>query len=86
MADKKELNGYSLHKQWFEFAFSNPDLITPAHGAIISWLIELNNRMDWRDKFASPASSAMAATGISSYNTYKKVFNNLIEWGFITVL
>jgi hypothetical protein len=86
MADKKIINGYTLHKQWFDFAFDNPDKVTPAHGAVISWLIELNNKMDWRAKFASPASQTMAATGIKSYNTYKKVFENLVGWGFITVI
>ena len=75
-----------LHKQWFEFAFNNPDLIRPAHGAMMSWLIELNNRMDWRDKFSSSAYQTMAATGISSYNTYKIVFNDLVTWGFVIVV
>jgi len=86
MAKNEKLNGYHLHKRWFEFAFNNPDLITPSHGCMISWFIELNNRMDWREKFSSPASQTMAATGISSYNTYKKIFNNLVEWGFVNVI
>lgn len=86
MADKKEVSGYFFHKQWFEFAFNNPDLITPSHGAMMSWFIELNNKMDWREKFSSPASQTMAATGISSYNTYKKIFNNLVEWNFVRVI
>lgn len=82
----KSLNGYSLHKQWFEFAFNNPDLISTGHGAMISWFIELNNRLGWIDKFQAPASFTMAATGISSYKTYKKIFNELVSWGFVSVI
>lgn len=50
------------------------------------WNVELNNRLGWVKKFASPASQAMAAAGIKSYNTYKKVFRDLVDWGFIEVI
>lgn len=80
------MNGYDLTRQWFDFAFENPDLITGNHAAVYLWNVELNNRMGWVSKFASPASQAMAAAGIKSYNTYKKIFQELVEWGFIEIV
>lgn len=86
MAELEKLNGYELSKQWFDFAFENPDVINTNHTAMYLWFIELNNKMGWVDKFASPASQTMAATGIRSYNTYKKTFNELVDMGCVTLL
>lgn len=80
------MNSYDLSRQWFDFAFENPELITGNHAAVYLWNVELNNRMGWVEKFASPASQSMAACGIKSYNTYKKIFQDLVEWGFISVI
>lgn len=79
----KELNGYQLSRAWFDFCFENQDKVNPTHTAMYLWFIELNNRMGWVEKFASPASQTMAATGVKSYNTYKKIFNDLVGWGFV---
>jgi hypothetical protein len=78
--------GYHYHKIWFDFAFENNDLVSPSHTAMYLWFVELNNRLKWIDKFASPASQTMSCTGIKSYNTYKKIFNELVEFGFIKVI
>jgi hypothetical protein len=84
MADVSPI--YIYMRRWFEFAFSNPDKVRPVHVAVYTWHIELNNRMGWVRNFGSPASQTMAACGISSYNTYKTAFNDLIEWGFIEMI
>jgi len=79
-------NGYALSRAWFDFAFENQELITPTHTAMYAWFIELNNRMGWSVKFTSPASQTMIAIGLKSYNTYKKVFNDLVSFGFVKVI
>lgn len=77
------MNGYELTRKWFDFAFENQGLVNPNHTAMYLWFVELNNRMGWVKNFASPASQTMSAIGIKSYNTYKKAYKELIEFGFI---
>lgn len=84
--EKERLNGYALTRAWFDFAFENQDILCPTHTAMFLWFIELNNRMGWVGKFASPASQTMAAIGLKSYNTYKKIFNDLVEIGVVKVV
>jgi hypothetical protein len=81
-----EYNGYYFTNKWFEFAFSNPEKINPSHTAMYLWIVQLNNKMQWAEKFASPASQTMQAIGLKSYNTYKKIFNELVDFGFIKVI
>lgn len=80
------MSGYDLHRQWFDFAFENSDIVSGNHSGVYLWAVELNNRLGWVKKFSFPASQAMAANGIKSYNTYKKVYNDLVEWGFFDVV
>lgn len=82
----EKINGYSLLKSWFAFAFENPSKVRPIHGALYSWLVELNNRMGWAKEFASPASQSMAACGIGSYHAYKKALDELVDFGFVKVV
>lgn len=86
VSDIKEKNGYMYHRVWFDFSFENNDIVSPTHTAMYLWLVELNNRMGWSEKFASPASQTMSAIGLKSYNTYKKIFTDLIEFGFVKLL
>ncbi|RFS16987.1 hypothetical protein [Emticicia sp. C21] len=80
------MNGYNLSRSWFDWAFENPDINTPAHTALFMWVIEKWNRLGQKEKFGLSTSEAMEVLGIRSVNTYKKVFDNLVEWGFIEVI
>lgn len=84
--EEKKLNGYDLSRQWFDYAFENPDKVTPSHCALWFWLIELNNRLGWKEKFGVPTVHTMEVLGMRSYNTYKKVLQDLIKWGFVTLI
>jgi hypothetical protein len=84
--DKNMVSGYMYIKTWFAFAFENQTQVRPAHGALYVWLVELNNRLGWAKEYSSPASQSMAACGITSYNTYKKAFDDLVEWGFVKLI
>ncbi len=79
-------NGYSLSRQWFDFAFENPDIVSPCHAALYLWFCELNNRLGWAKKFGAPTTRSMAAVGIKNYKTYKKAFDDLVVWGFVEII
>ncbi len=83
---KIEKDGYSLSRQWFDFVENNPGTITPAHAALWFWLIELNNRLKWVKEFGVPTDRTLKMIGTKSFNTYKKIMTDLIEWGFVKQL
>jgi len=80
------MNSYELSRLWFDWAFSNPSKITPAHGILYFFCIEHCNRLGWKKEFGLPTGMAKEAIGIRSYNTYKKVLDDLVEWGFIKMI
>lgn len=80
------MTGFELSRQWFDFAFENPDKIKPGHGILYFFIIEHCNRLGWKNKFGLPTSMAKEAIGIRSYNTYIQMLNDLIEWGFIDMV
>lgn len=81
-----ELNGYDLSRSWFNFCFENPEIIKPNHTAVLFFAIEQCNRLGWKLKFGFPTTMAMEATGIKSYNTYIKSFNDIVEFGFFRLI
>jgi len=82
----KDINGYSLSRQWFDFCFENPEKIRPNHTALYFFIIEHCNRLGWKDKFGLPTTVTMEAIGIKSYNTYKKTLEELISFGFVEMI
>lgn len=80
------MNSYELSRSWFDFAFENPEKITPSHAAIYFFAIEHCNRLGWKEKFGFPTLMAMEATGIKKNVTYIKYLNDLIDWGFIKLI
>jgi hypothetical protein len=82
----KELSGYELSKDWFDFCFENPEKINPNHSAMYFFIIEHCNRLGWKEKFGLPMEMTKSAIGIKNYRTYTNTFNDLVEWGFILIL
>jgi len=80
------MNSYDLSRNWFNFSFENPEIINPAHTALYFFAIEHCNRLGWKEKFGLPTTMAKEALGIKSYNTYIKIFNDLINFGFIKLI
>jgi hypothetical protein len=76
------MNGYELSRQWWDFAYGNPEKVKPIHSALYFFAINQCNRLGWAEKFALPAYMAMGALGVSHHNTYSKAFDDLVEWGF----
>jgi len=86
MDQEKELNGYTLSRDWFDFCFENPELIRPIHTALYFFIIEHCNRLGWKAKFGLPMEMTKDAIGVKNYKTYSKGFNDLVDWGFIKVI
>lgn len=81
-----KLTGYDLSRQWFDFAFENPEKISPNHTALYFFACENQNRLGGVKKFGLPTEMAKSAIGIKSYNTYAKTFNDLVAWGFFELI
>lgn len=86
METNKDISGYSLSREWFDFCFENPEKIRPNHTALYFFIIEHCNRLGWKNKFGLPTTVAKDAIGIRSYNTYIKTLNDLVEFGFINLI
>lgn len=87
MKEKKGKNGYTLQKQWFDFVEGNEGKkIMPVHTSLWFWLVELNNRLGWKETFGVPTDKAMLMTSIKSYNTFKRAVNDLVKWGFLSLV
>jgi hypothetical protein len=80
------MNSYELSRNFFDWSFENPEKIKPIHIAIYFFAIEHCNRLGWKEKFGLPTSMTKEAIGIKKYDTYIKAFNELVDWGFITLL
>ena len=80
------MNGYNLLRDWYNFKFSNPSKTKSIHSDFYCYLIDLWNRLGQKDEFGLPTSVTMELLGIGSYNTYKKVLNDLIEFGFVKLI
>lgn len=80
------MNSYELSRKWFDFCFENPDLIKPAHSAIYFFAIEHCNRLGWKEKFGFPSQMVMEAIGIKNWRTYSKALNEVVGFGFITMI
>lgn len=78
-------SGYSLSRAWFDFAFENQECKC-THTALYLWIVELNNRLGWKEKFGLPTSVTMEGLSIGNRGTYKNALDDLERWGFIKVL
>lgn len=81
-----KLDYYNLMRNFWDFAFENPEVIKPVHCALYAFAVEHCNRLGWKQKFGLPASMVLDAIGIKSYSVYKKTFDDLVDFGFIEVI
>lgn len=83
---KKTPTGYSLTRDWFNFAASNYGKVSPTDGILFLYIVELCNRVGWKPVFGLPTDRTMQAIGVKNWRTYKKSIDNLVQWGFIEVV
>lgn len=80
------MNIYELSRCFWNWSFENPDLVKPNHSAMFFFAIEHCNRLGWKEKFGFPTTMVMDAIGIKSYNTFIATLNDLVKWGFISMI
>jgi hypothetical protein len=81
-----ELNGYTLMRDLFDFSYENPEKINPNHIAMYAFIVEHCNRLGWKKKFGLPTEMTKDAIGIKNYRTFRKTFDDLVDWGFIELI
>ena len=77
---------FKLTREFWDFAFENPEKIKPNHCALYLFIVEHCNRLGWKQKFGLPTTMAKDAIGIRSYNTYINTLVDLVDFGFIDML
>ena len=80
------MNVFDLSRNFWDFAFENPEKIKPNHIAMYFFAIEHCNRLGWKEKFGFPTGMAMEALGIKSYNTFISTLKDLVDYGFIKMV
>lgn len=80
------MNGYDLSRNFWNWAFDNPEKISPNHAAIFFFAVEHCNRLGGKEKFGFPSQMTMDAIGIKKHQTYIKYFNELVEYGFFKLI
>src|SRR5690554_930931 len=80
------MNGYDLTRAWYNFKFKDPKRVKSGHSDLFFYIIDLWNRLGQKKEFGLPTSVAMESLGIGSYNTYKKLLDDLFKFGFIKLI
>jgi len=81
----KTNNGYELSRRWFDFAFENSDTKCQ-HTALYLWIVELNNRLGWKEQFGLPTHATMEGLHIGNKSTYINALRDLAKWNFIQIV
>lgn len=79
------MNGYQLTRRWFNFAFENSEAKVQ-HTALYCWMVELNNRLGWKEEFTINTQFTMEGLSIGNKNTYLDALKDLEKWGFIKTI
>ena len=77
------MNGYQLTRQWFSFRFENSHKVSASHTEFYFYLLDRWNRFGQKDVFSCPRILTMEVLGIGSQNTYKRIYQDLIAFGFL---
>lgn len=80
------MNSFDLSRNFWNWAFDNPELISTNHAAIYFFAIEHCNRLGGKEKFGFPSLMTMEAIGIKKHQTYIKYFNDLVNYGFFKLV
>ena len=80
------LNGYNLHRAWYNFVFDNPGIVRTQHTSLYLFIVETCNRLGWKRNFGLPTNHAMEGSSIGNYQTFRKTFDDLVKWGFIKLI
>ncbi|TCV17113.1 hypothetical protein EDC17_101130 [Sphingobacterium alimentarium] len=85
IGDNNSINGYQLTRAWFDFAFEKIEA-KAIHTALFMWILELNNRLNWKKHFGLPTQDTMEGLSIGNKKTYLTALKDLSDWGFIKII
>jgi hypothetical protein len=80
------MDHFKLLRDFWDFAFENPEKISPNHCALFCFIINHSNRLGRKEKLGLPTEMAKEAIGLKCYKRYIKTLTDLIDWGFIVML
>lgn len=86
MKNENKKNGYAYSKRWFDFMLESKEMVRPIHTALYFWIVEMNNRQQWKEVFGLPTEYSMKAIGIKGRLHYKNALDDLIKWGFVNLV
>lgn len=78
-------SGYDLSRHWFNFSFEKEEAKV-IHTAIYMWILELSNRLGWKEEFGLPTQDTMEGLSIGNKTTYLSAIKDLVEWKFIEIV
>jgi hypothetical protein len=81
-----EMTGYGLQKQFYEWLAETDEPVTPAHIALYHYIIQLCNRLAWKNPMDMDTPMAKICSGIKHQNTYKGTLIDLHLWGLVEIL
>ena len=82
----QEKTGYALSRRIYIFSKNNPGLVKPKHFAVYFWIVDLTNKLQWKEIIGVPTFEAMKMVGIKDRRVYRQVIIDLERWGFIKVI
>ena len=81
-----EMTGYGLQKQFYEWLAETDEPVTSAHIALYHYIIQLCNRLGWKNPMDIDTPMAKICSGIKHQNTYKGTLIDLHLWGLVEIL
>ena len=81
-----EMTGYGLQKQFYEWLAETDEPVTSAHIALYHYIIQLCNRLGWKNPMDMDTPMAKICSGIKHQNTYKGTLIDLHLWGLVEIL
>lgn len=76
---------FEYFKAYWDWADENPDKVNTTAAAIYFHFLHIANSLRWKESFGVTAGQTMEALGIGSVKTYRKHFDELIEYGLIEI-
>lgn len=76
---------FEYFKFYWDWADQNPDKVNTTAAAIYFHFLHIANSLRWKESFGVTAGQTMEALGIGSVKTYRKHFDELIEYGLIEI-
>ena len=80
------MTGYGLQKQFYEWLAETDEPVTSAHIALYHYIVQLCNRLAWKNPMDMDTPMAKICSGIKHQNTYKGTLIDLHLWGLVEIL